>query len=79
MVPLGLMGDGEAGEIVDLREGAAGRRAAEGRMEDLGLRVGKQVEVLSNRGSALVVRVDAARIALGRGAAMRIAVRRSGT
>ncbi len=75
MVPLGLLVDGECGEIVAFR----GRdlRGCGGRAEDVGLRVGKRVEVLANGGGPVLVRVDESRIAVARGVAMRIVVRRS--
>ncbi|HYG68336.1 MAG TPA: FeoA family protein [Anaeromyxobacteraceae bacterium] len=75
MVPLGLLGEGEVGEIV-----AFGGRLAEardGRAEDMGLRVGKQVEMLRNASNAVLVKVDESRIAVDRGMAMRIRVRRA--
>ncbi|MEW6721510.1 MAG: FeoA family protein [Thermodesulfobacteriota bacterium] len=47
------------------------------RIEDLGIRPGKTVEMLNNEGGrALLVKVDEARIALGRSMAMKIMVRR---
>jgi len=47
-------------------------------ISNMGLRPGKQVEMITNSGSGLVVlRVDECRIALGRGAAMKIYVRRN--
>ncbi len=47
-------------------------------IHDMGLRPGKQVEMITNRGSGpLVLRVDECRIAMGRGAAMKIYVRRN--
>jgi ferrous iron transport protein A len=71
MVPLGLMTAGEAGEIVATgRAGATGARA-----EDLGLRVGRRVEMLDNGAGPVLVKVDETRIALDRGTAMRITVR----
>jgi Fe2+ transport system protein FeoA len=46
-------------------------------MMNMGLRPGKQVEMLTNRGAGpLVLRVDECRIAIARGAAMKIYVRR---
>jgi ferrous iron transport protein A len=49
------------------------------RLEDMGLRCGKTVEMLSNSGhGSLLVRVDDSRIALGRGVAMKVSVRRIG-
>jgi len=44
---------------------------------DMGLRPGKQVEMLTNSGGGpLLLKVDESRIALGRGMAMKIYVRR---
>lgn len=69
MTPLGLLAVGEAGVVC---AGTAPRRA-----EELGLRAGSGVEVLCGWGAGpLVVRVRDARIALDRGLAMRIFVRR---
>ena len=46
-------------------------------LENMGLRSGKQVEMIMNNGAGpLVLRVDECRIAMGRGAAMKIYVRR---
>lgn len=46
-------------------------------LENMGLRPGKQVEMITNNGTGpLVLRVDECRIAMGRGAAMKIYVRR---
>ena len=43
----------------------------------MGLRVGKSVEMLSNAGGGpLLIKVDESRIAMGRGVAMKILVRR---
>lgn len=89
MMPLGLLGEGERGEIVSVRVEpdagcgcrktsccGAGRRAG-CRVEDLGLRAGKTVEMLANgRGGPLLLRIDEARIAVDRGVAMKIMVRR---
>ena len=75
MLPLGLLHDGETAEIVALR-GSGARVACECRAEDMGLRVGKRVEMLSNGGGPVLVKIDEARIAVDRGVAMRIVVRR---
>lgn len=49
------------------------------RLEDMGIRPGKTVEMLSNEGGgALLVKVDEARIAVARAMAMKIMVRRKG-
>jgi Fe2+ transport system protein FeoA len=46
-------------------------------LQDMGLRPGKQVEMITNSGTGpLVLRVDECRIAMGRGVAMKIYVRR---
>jgi ferrous iron transport protein A len=48
------------------------------RVEDLGLRTGKTVEMLNNEGrGALLIKVDETRIAIGRGMAMKVMVRRT--
>jgi ferrous iron transport protein A len=72
MVPLGLLAEGEAGEIVS----CAPRDGADGRAEDMGLRVGSRVEVLRSGPGPLLVKVEESRIALDRGIAMRIGVRK---
>ncbi len=90
MFPLGLMAIGESAEIVgNIRFGDhaprpaccdAGGKCRKGsvvRIEDMGIRPGKTVEMLNNGGGgALLVKIDEARIAVGRGMAMKIMVRR---
>lgn len=77
MLPLGLLNEGETGEIVALRGALpAGRAPGDARAEDMGLRLGKRVEMLAKTGGAVLVKVDESRIAVGRGIAMRIVVRR---
>ncbi|QWV93687.1 ferrous iron transport protein A [Geomonas oryzisoli] len=84
MIPLGLLSAGESGEIVELAFGAAAGSAAVKaeqdktmvRVEEMGLRIGKNVEMLTNGGSTILLRVDEARIALARRMAMKIMVRR---
>ncbi len=87
MIPLGLLAPGEIAEVAETRFeellspcSACKRKRPEccSRMEDMGLRVGKSVEILNNfqgRG-VLLVKVDDSRIALNRGMAMKIMVRR---
>ena len=85
MVPLCELSEGEQGEIAEIdrhekahRHGAKGRgHQGQGRMSDMGLRVGKQVQLLrkQNRGPILL-KVDEARIAIGRGLADRIWIRK---
>jgi len=69
MLPLGLLGIGEWGEIV------TGGTATSSRAEDLGLRAGKRVQMLANGDGPVLVKVDESRIAVDRGVAMRIQVR----
>lgn len=48
------------------------------RLQDMGLRPGNKVEMITNSGSGpVVLRVDESRIAIGRGVAMKIYVRRN--
>ena len=81
MMPLGLLGPGEQGEIVAMRSHnkascCGGCGGEHGRVEDMGLRIGKLVEMLTNGGGPVLVRVDESRIAVDRGMAMKIMVRR---
>jgi ferrous iron transport protein A len=76
MFQLGLLGIGELGEIVAVRESGAVHRGCDCRVEDMGLRIGKTVEMLNNGGGPLLLKVDEARIAIARGMAMNIMVRR---
>lgn len=82
MIPLGLLSAGEHGEIVDIMlgkpEGTCQSEAdkAAVRVEDLGLRIGKSVEMLTNGGNTILLRVDESRIAIARRMAMKIMVRR---
>jgi ferrous iron transport protein A len=78
MMPLGLLAAGEKAEVLAIREEEHGchRCACQCRLESMGLRCGKTVEVLKNPGHGpLLVRVDNSRIALGRGVAMKVSVR----
>jgi ferrous iron transport protein A len=76
--PLALLREGETGEIVDPAggrdSGHKGHRCRE-HLENMGLRPGKRVEMIANSGCGpLILRLDEARIALGRGMAMKIYV-----
>jgi ferrous iron transport protein A len=73
MVPLVLLSPGEQAEVIRLISGERLFR----RLMDMGLRVGKRVEVLSNRGHGpILIKIEGLRLAIGRGAAMKILVRR---
>jgi ferrous iron transport protein A len=57
--------------------GGGCRKESAVRIEDMGIRPGKTVEMLNNEGGgALLVKVDEARIAVARAMAMKIMVRR---
>jgi len=87
MVPLGLLSAGERAEVMEIREGRQGtcipgirkpdRSDHICRMEDMGIRSGKEVEMLNSEGrGAMLIKIDESRIAIGRGMAMKIMVRR---
>ena len=72
-VPLSALRSGEQGVVVEL----SGGRGLLGRMASLGFTPGAEVTVVQNFGRGpLIARVRDARIALGRGEAGRIRVRR---
>jgi ferrous iron transport protein A len=81
MAPLGLLSRGDKAEIVEIK-GQKGHCYSSGknllcRAEDMGLRAGKTVEILTNEGrGTLLVKIDESRIAIGRGMAMKIMVRK---
>lgn len=91
MFPLGLLASGERAEVVEKAPvtghgfrpghcdgGGKCRKGFAVHVEDMGIRPGKTVEMLSNEGSgALLVKVGEARIAMGRAMAMKIMVRRN--
>lgn len=81
MLSLGLLSPGEQGEIVEIRTAPAGcgptkAASSELRLEDMGLRTGKVVEMLSNGSGPILLRVDESRLAIARRLAMTIMVRR---
>lgn len=74
MVPLGLLSKGEKAEIVDIK---AQKVNLLYHVSDIGLHIGKTVEMLNNAGRGpSSSRFDESRIALGRGIAMKIMVKR---
>jgi len=61
------------------RIGRDGLRRSHSHLHDMGLRPGTKVEMITNNGvGPLILRVDECRIAMERGAAMKIYVRRNG-
>ncbi len=86
MMPLGLLSVGEAGEIVEIRApkapvqgGCCGNNArSECRIEDMGIRVGRTVEMLNNAGGPVLLKVGEARVAVDRSLAMKIMIKEAG-
>jgi ferrous iron transport protein A len=85
MLPLGLLVSGELAEIVEIRgrgedqipQGKKKNADEQVRIEDMGIRVGKDISVLNNTGPGpLLLKVGESRIAMGRGMSMKIWVRR---
>ena len=87
MTPMGLLAAGEQAEVLEIKGGEllspcskckCNRSECFSRIEDMGLRVGKTVEILNNHRTqgVLLVKVGDSRIALNRGMAMKIMVRR---
>jgi len=73
MVPLGLLQLGDKAEVAEIKPG----KHSCARIEDMGFRIGKTVEMLNSGGRGpLLVKIDESRLALGRGMAMKIMVRR---
>ncbi len=87
MLPLGLLASGEQAEIMGIRERKESEpcecsknkhRDEQCRIEGMGIRIGKRIEMLTNEGRGpLLLKVDESRIAVGRGMAMKILVRRN--
>ena len=84
-IPLGLLSTGDQGEIIAIRlnkipsagQCCTDREKCDCRVEDMGLRIGKTVEMLNNGGGsgAILLKVDESRIAIDRGLAMKIMVK----
>lgn len=85
MMPLALLSPGEEAEIIDIRvheekktccgQCNGERHKNDNRIEELGLRAGKMVSMLNN-GAPILLMIGEARIAIDRGMAMKIMVRR---
>ena len=74
LLPLGLVREGEKVEIIDFLQKGKGLF---GRLKNMGFLAGKIVEIVSNQGRGpLLLKIDETRIAIGRGMAMKIMVRR---
>ncbi|HBH61145.1 MAG TPA: ferrous iron transport protein A [Nitrospiraceae bacterium] len=81
MAPLGLLSRGEQAEILEIKGQICCKQGSSRdqlcHIEDLGLRAGKMIEMLNNEGRGpILLKVEESRIAIGRGMAMKIMVRR---
>ncbi len=81
MSPLGLLSAGEKAEIMEIRgQKVCCQETARNQIchaEDMGLRIGKLIEMLNNEGRGpILLKVDESRIAISRGIAMKIMVRK---
>lgn len=83
MLPLGLLTSGEKAEVVGIKTtkdcGYHGKTKKQFcHAEDMGIRTGKEIEVLNNGGhGAMLIKVDESRIAISRGMAMKIMVKKT--
>jgi ferrous iron transport protein A len=82
MSPLGLLTSGERAEVIEIKTvqsnccGTGKNQLC--RVEDMGIRTGKEIEVLNNEGrGAMLIKIDESRIAIARGMAMRIMVKKT--
>jgi ferrous iron transport protein A len=82
MMPLGLLAVGVVGEIMEIRapkallgSASSDEKRSDCRIEDLGIRVGRTVEMLNNSGSSILLKVGESRLAVGRSLAMKIMIR----
>lgn len=81
MAPLGLLSPGERAEVAEIREKKGYFYEKRGNhlchVDDMGLRIGKTVEVLNNGGKGpVLIKIDELRLAIGRGMAMKIMVKK---
>ncbi|MBI5787548.1 MAG: ferrous iron transport protein A [Candidatus Schekmanbacteria bacterium] len=83
MLSLGLLSIGEKGEVIGIQQKGVINQCLNvkdelcSRIENMGLRIGKIVEMLSNQGQGpLLVKVDNTRIAVARSLAMKILVKK---
>ncbi len=81
MAPLGLLSTGEKAEVVEIREKKGychdKKEKHISHAEDMGIRVGNVIEMLNSEGRGpVLIKIDESRIAIGRGMAMKILVRR---
>ena len=72
LIPLAFLGEGEGGTVVEIRAG----RGLTRRLLAMGIAPGMRIRVLKSSGPGpIVIEIGQTRIALGRGAAMKVIVR----
>ena len=72
LIPLAFLGEGEIGTVVEIRAG----RGLTRRLLAMGVAPGMRIRVLKSSGPGpIMIEVGQTRIALGRGAAMKVIVR----
>ncbi|HIP57790.1 MAG TPA: ferrous iron transport protein A [Archaeoglobus profundus] len=69
-IPLAFAKEGTKGTVVTI----VGGRGVLRRLTAMGIIPGKEVEVLMNRGGAILVSVNGSKFALGRGIAMKVII-----
>jgi len=69
-IPLALAREGTKGTVVTI----VGGRGVFSRLIAMGIIPGREVEVLMNRGGALLVSVNGSKFVLGRGIAMKVII-----
>lgn len=76
MTPLTFLNPGEKGEVAEILSKGRGFRS---HLRDMGILEGKVLEVLKNNCQGpILVKIDEAKIVIGKGVAMKILVRRIG-
>lgn len=84
MCPLDLLGNGETAEIADFEIAKSHSKRSKSchnghihRAGELGLRKGKKVQVLSNKMGPVLLKVGHSRVAIARGIAKKIMVKKA--
>ncbi len=73
-MPLSFLGEGESGTVVWVRAG----RGLTGKLLSMGISPGARVRVLKSGPGPLLIEIGQTRMAISRGVAMKVVVRREG-
>lgn len=78
MMPLGFLTVGEKAVVIEIRANVSGKhKNLNCHIEDMGFRVGKIIQMLNNYGTGpVLIKLDESRIAVARGMAMKIWVKK---